>query len=190
MKKLTVLLLLCLGQAVMAQGDMKPGADAMPGKGWMGGGMHGFPGHGMGGHGMRGHDRMLMRNLYPPEMIMRHQAELNLSAAQIAAIKKAMKSYQDNSVDNKWTAQTAGDALRQELGKDRIDEHKAMALLDQLTAAKHAMKKQRLAMLITIHNTLNPDQLQKLKGMTCPYMRRFKSPSEMRMTMPMPGKNT
>ena len=45
MKNLTLLLLLCLNQAVMAQPDMKPDTGTMPGKAFMGGDVHGSHGH-------------------------------------------------------------------------------------------------------------------------------------------------
>lgn len=191
MKKLTLLLLLCLNQSVMAQTGAKPGTGPMPDMHdmpYMGGGFHGSHGHSMHGHSMHGQgpERMMMHYLYPPEMIMRHQDELKLTSAQIDAIKKEMKSYQNNIVDEKWDIQTAGDSLSKELEKDRIDKQQALSQLDKLMAAKNSMKKQHLSMLIAIHNILTQDQIGKLKNLQCPGMHHFRRPPP----MPMPRKQS
>jgi Spy/CpxP family protein refolding chaperone len=186
MKKLTLLLLLCLSPAVVAQTDAKPGTGPMPNMHdmpSMGEGFHGFHGHSMHGSGP---NRMMMRLLYPPEMIMHHQDELNLTASQIDAIKKEMKTYQNNIIDKKWDIQTAGDDLRKELEKDRIDKQQALSQLDKLMAAKNAMKKQHLSMLIAIHNILTREQIEKLKNLSCPGMRHFRRTPP----MPMPQKRS
>ena len=186
MKILTLLLLLCLNQSVMAQTDAKPGTGPMPGMHdmpYMGGDFHGFHGRSM--H-RPGSGRMMMHHLYPPEMIMRHQDELNLTTNQVDAIKKEMKAYQNNTVDEQWDIQTAGDALRKELEKDRIDKQQALSQLDKLMAAKNAMKKQHLSLLIAIHNILTQDQIEKLKNLPCPGMRHFRHPP----SMPMPQKRS
>lgn len=186
MKKLMLLLLLCLSQSVMAQTGAKPGTGPMPGMHnmpYMGGGFHGFHGRSMHAPGP---ERMMMHHLYPPEMIMHHQDELNLTSAQVDAIKKEMKSYQNNTVDEQWEIQTAGDALRKELEKDRIDKKQALSQLDKLMAAKNAMKKQHLSLLIAIHNILTQDQIEKLKNLPCPGMRHFRRPPP----MPMPRKQS
>ena len=117
---------------------------------------------------------------------MRHQDELNLTTNQVDAIKKEMKAYQNNTVDEQWDIQTAGDALRKELEKDRIDKKQALSQLDKLMAAKNAMKKQHLSLLIAIHNILTQDQIEKLKNLPCPGMRHFRHPP----SMPMPQKRS
>ena len=183
MKNLTLLLLLCLNQAVMAQPDMKPDTGTMPGKAFMGGDVHGSHGHFM---SMPGAERMMMHHLYSPELIMRHQDELNLTAAQVDAIKKEMKTYQTNSIDEKWDIQSASDGLRKELEKNKIDKQQALSWMDKLMAAKTAVKKQHLSMLITIHNILSQDQIEKLKHLSCPAFHHFMQTPP----MPMPNKQS
>jgi len=179
----TLLLALVLGQAALAQDQAKPesGGNTMynsenmpgtmpPGSGYMmqrgGPGMMWGHGYGMGGgrHMMfGGHAGMMMERLQPPTLLMRYQDKLKLTPEQIDAIKKEMKTFQSNSVDVEWSLQSASSELKKALREDNIDKDKTLSLLDKVMQAENSLKKQHLAMLISVHNVLTPEQIRELR---------------------------
>lgn len=108
---------------------------------------------------------MMMHRLSPPMVIMHHQEELGLTAKQIDSIKKEMKAFQSETVDIQWDLYAAQSALEKELGNEKIDLQASLQAMDKVLDAKNRMKRQKLAMLIKIHNLLTPEQREKLKAL-------------------------
>lgn len=175
-----LLLTLFIGQAALAQDQAKTETDGSmmynsenmppPGGGHMmqrgGPGMMWGGDRGMGGghHMMFGdHTRMILKRLQPPTLLMRYQDKLKLTPAQIDAIKKEMKKFQSNVVDTEWNLQSATGKLKKALRDDNIDKDKTLSLLDKVMQAENSLKKQHLAMLISVHNVLAPEQRQELR---------------------------
>jgi len=125
------------------------------------GGMRG-PG-GMGGPGGPGPD--LMREMFPPELVMRYQTEINLSADQKTSLVKETQALQSDLVPLQFDMGEAAGKLRDALAAPKIDEEKASALADRLMTLESRIKKRHLALMIRIKNILTPEQQTQLRDL-------------------------
>jgi Spy/CpxP family protein refolding chaperone len=115
----------------------------------------------------RGHAKMhkIMRHLYPVEMVMRHQGELNITDAQREKLMKASQESQKVYIEEKWAISATEAKMEQTLKEPKIDDAKAMTLLNELFKHEQAIKKARLQLMITVKNTLTAEQKKTLDTM-------------------------
>lgn len=107
------------------------------------------------------------RYLYPPELVMRFQAELNLSEEQRAAISDAVADLQRRAMDLQWQMAAEIQALTDLVSEPLVDKAAAVAAMSRVLATEQGVKTAHLAMLIQIKNTLTPEQqgeLDRLRG--------------------------
>ena len=122
------------------------------------GGMRGAMG---GPGGMGGPD--LMRELFPPELVMRYQSEINLGDDQKKAIVKETQALQSDLVPLQFDMGEAAGKLKEALAAPKVDEEKASVLADRLMALESRIKKRHLALMIRIKNILTPEQQSLLR---------------------------
>jgi Spy/CpxP family protein refolding chaperone len=112
-------------------------------------------------------------NLYPAELVMRHQKAIALQPDQKDAIRDAIREAELKFLDLKWEVQDASESLREILGEKRIEEAEALDLLGKILAVEGEIKRTQFTLMIRIKNILTLDQqlqLQKLRqhGMMVP----------------------
>jgi Spy/CpxP family protein refolding chaperone len=174
------LVLACFTAVAVAQGpDQGPPAGGGP----QGGGeVHvrtGGPGGGM--HGdmhmrhMDGHDP-LGEFMFPPEMILEHTAELNLTAEQKTAIRGEVKNTQSKFTDLQFQLQDEMQALHGLLSQPKTDEAKTLAQLDKALDVERQIKRLHVGMMIRIKNQLTAEQVQKLHQMMGPMHEKHAMP--------------
>ncbi len=100
--------------------------------------------------------------LFPPELIMGHQAELGLEEAQRTAILKEIEKTQSQVLQLQWQMQAAMEQLAKSLEVPKIDESKALVQADRLMTMERDVKRTHLGMLIRIRNLLTDSQRAKL----------------------------
>ncbi|HYZ88949.1 MAG TPA: periplasmic heavy metal sensor [Myxococcales bacterium] len=100
--------------------------------------------------------------LYPPDLIMQHQAELGIDDRQRAAMTKEVSTFQSQVVDLQWKMSSATDELARLLDSSRIDETRALAQADKVMAIEREMKKSHLTLLIRLRNLLTDAQRAQL----------------------------
>jgi Spy/CpxP family protein refolding chaperone len=100
--------------------------------------------------------------LFPPDLVMRHQDDLQLDATQREALIEEMQSTQSDLVPLQWEMREAGEKLRALLDPPRIDEEQALAQADRMTSIEQRVKRRHLALLIRIKNLLTPEQQAQL----------------------------
>ena len=100
--------------------------------------------------------------LFPPELIMQHQAELGLQEQQRTAVMKEVAAFQSQMVDVQWRMSAAAEELAHLLDAARVDEARALAQADKVMALERDVKKSHLALLIRIRNLLNDAQRAQL----------------------------
>ena len=105
----------------------------------------------------------LRRELFPPELVMRHQAEIGLSGEQRNALVREMQAMQSDLVPLQFEMSEAAGKLRAALDAPRVDEDKASALADRLMSLETRIKKRHLALMIRIKNILTPEQQSLLR---------------------------
>ncbi len=119
--------------------------------------------------GLRGPGEMppgeveLRRELFPPELVMRHQAEIALSDEQRTALVREMQALQSDLVPLQFDMSDAAGKLRAALAAPRVDEEKAAALADRLMSLESRIKRRHLALMIRIKNILTPEQQDRLR---------------------------
>ncbi len=100
--------------------------------------------------------------LFPPELIMTHQAELGIDERQRDAILKELERVQAQFPRLQWQLQAATEQLSSLLDAAKIDETKALAQAGEVMKLEIEIKKTHLGMLIRIRNLLTDAQRLKL----------------------------
>lgn len=113
-------------------------------------GHHDNPMHPMGEH------------FYPPEMIMRHKAEINLSKEQQDYIIKVTQETESNFTAKKWALHDEMEAMKKLVEAEKVDEAKTYSQLDKIMALEAEIKKNKLGLMIKIKNKLTVEQKKKL----------------------------
>lgn len=102
------------------------------------------------------------RYLYPAELVMRFQADLDLSDEQRDAISAAVADLQRQAMDFQWRMAAEMEALSDLVSEPRVDEAAAVAAMDRVLATEQGVKTAHLAMLVRIKNTLTQEQQAEL----------------------------
>jgi Spy/CpxP family protein refolding chaperone len=108
------------------------------------------------------HTRSFEDLLFPPELVMQLQRELNLTAAQRATITNAIKALQSGVVDHQWQLLDEQEKLHQLLGEPTVEEAAVLAQVDRVLDLERNVKRLHLATLVRIKNALTPEQQKQL----------------------------
>jgi Spy/CpxP family protein refolding chaperone len=104
----------------------------------------------------------LMQAMFPPELVMRHQQELNLTDAQRNAITAEMDRGQKDFLDVRWRLEKEMEAMTTLLKEDKLDEKRVLAQLNKVLDMERQIKRAHLVLLIRIRGVLTPEQRAKL----------------------------
>ncbi len=102
--------------------------------------------------------------LFPPELIMAHQAEIGLEDKQREAILKELEKAQSQFPRLQWQLQAATEQLVKLLDAPQIDEGKTLAQAGEVMKLETEIKRAHLGLLIRIRNTLSDAQRSKLQA--------------------------
>jgi len=100
--------------------------------------------------------------LFPPELVMQLQRELNLTAAQRTTITDAIKALQSGVVDHQWQLLDEQEKLHQLLGEPTVAEAAVLAQVDRVLDLERNVKRLHLTTLVRIKNALTPEQQKQL----------------------------
>lgn len=103
-------------------------------------------------------DDPIGRNLFPPELIMRHGQDISLGPEQRATITKAIQDFQTKTVDLQWRMQDQTQRLATLLSKPSVEEAAALQQLDEMLNVEREVKRAHIGLLLKIKNTLTPAQ--------------------------------
>jgi Spy/CpxP family protein refolding chaperone len=107
-------------------------------------------------------DDPLAQVLFPPELIMQHQQDIDLRPEQRTSITKAIQDFQTKAVDLQWRLQEQSQRLVALLQKPTVDQAAALTQVDSVLSVEREVKRAHIALLIQIKNTLSADQQAKL----------------------------
>lgn len=141
-----VALALPVASAVAAQQHVPPHEPAQP---------HPFP-HQQGDP--------LAQHLFPPELIMRHQQDIGLSAEQRATITRAIQDFQTRTVEFQWRMEAETQKLGEMLSKPASDQTAVLQQLDQVLNIEREVKRAHIGLLVLIKNALTAEQQAKLQA--------------------------
>jgi hypothetical protein len=102
--------------------------------------------------------------LFPPNIILEHQDELNLSKEQFTAIRGAVVEVQANVAEHEWDLREAYQKAMADLDESPVDEDKVLENIDAVLRAENEVKKLQVAMLIRLRNLLTDEQMAYLKS--------------------------
>lgn len=107
----------------------------------------------------------LKRHLFPPELVMSHQAEIGLDSEQRASLIAEIQSLQADVVPLQFEMREAVEELTRLLGKPHVDEAAALALAERITGFEARVKQRHLTMLLRVKNLLSGDQQNQLRAL-------------------------
>jgi Spy/CpxP family protein refolding chaperone len=103
--------------------------------------------------------------LFPPELVMQHQAALKLTPQQRTTISDAVKALQSHSIDVQWELQDEQKKLMDLLGQRPIPEGAVVAQINKLLELESTVKRAHLTALVRIKNALTPQQVEQLTSL-------------------------
>src|SRR5262249_11396550 len=111
------------------------------------------------------HDDPLADAMFPPEMIMQHARELDLSQEQKTFMRNEIQKTTTRFNELQWQLQDAMEALHETMKASPVNEQQALTQLDKVLDAEREIKRLHIGMGIRIKNQLTPAQQQKLMAM-------------------------
>lgn len=102
--------------------------------------------------------------LFPPNVILEHKGELDLSKEQFTAIRAAVVAVQSGVAEHEWDIAEAYQALMLELDKRPIDADRVLEHVDAALLAENQVKKKQVNMLIRLKNLLTAEQISYLES--------------------------
>jgi hypothetical protein len=102
--------------------------------------------------------------LFAPDIILKNQAELNLTKEQFTAIKGAVVEVQANVAEHEWDLREAYQKVLAALDESPIDEKKVLDNVNDALLAENQVKKKQVLMLIRLRNLLNDEQVAYLES--------------------------
>jgi Spy/CpxP family protein refolding chaperone len=103
--------------------------------------------------------------MFPPDMIMNHARQLNLTDEQKAfmrsEIQKTMASFQDLQ----WKLQDQMELLQETMKSTSVNEQQALAQLDKVLDLEREIKRLHIGLAVRLKNRLTPEQQDQLHKM-------------------------
>lgn len=101
--------------------------------------------------------------LFPPDLIMHHQSELNLQESQRTTLQSAMQQAHSKFMDVQWKLSSEGEKLGKLLQNASVDEAQVLEQVDRILSLEREMKRTQMSLMVRIKNTLTPAQQAKLR---------------------------
>jgi len=104
----------------------------------------------------------LAPHVFPPDLVMRHAAEIGLDEKQRAAVKDAVVKMQTRFLDLQWDLQAESEKMARLLQASPVDEAAVLAQADKVMGLEREVKRAHLSLLVRIKNLLSDAQRAKL----------------------------
>src|SRR6266849_5097017 len=121
--------------------------------------------------------------MFPPELIMQHTRDLNLTDEQKTFMRAEINRTTTRFNELQWQLQDAMEALHTSMKENTVNEQQALAQLDKVLDAEREIKRLHFGLAIAIKNKLTPEQQNKLHEM----MRMMRGPDGGPGRAPGPG---
>ena len=107
----------------------------------------------------------LADSMFPPELIMQHARELNLTPDQKTFMRNEIQKTTTRFNDLQWQLQDAMEALHETMKGNQVNERQAMEQLGKVLDTEREIKMLHMGMAIRIKNQLTPEQQTQLQTM-------------------------
>lgn len=119
---------------------------------------------GVNAQGMGAQKDVFKGKLFPPNIILEHQDDLDLSKEQYTAIKAAVVEVQTSVAEHEWDMLEAYQQALLQLDESPVDEDKVLASVATVLQAENKVKQLQMTMLIRLRNLLTDEQMEYLKS--------------------------
>ena len=104
-------------------------------------------------------------HLFPPELIMRHQARLRIREGQRDSILREINLLQATASQAQWRIAEESQKLNDLLAGERVNVSDVLTQADRVMTQETALKRAQLNMLVRLRNLLSPEQRAMLRGL-------------------------
>jgi Spy/CpxP family protein refolding chaperone len=112
----------------------------------------------------------LARFLFPPELVMAHQQEINLTDRQRNAIRDAIKDAQAKFVDMQFQMSAETEKLQRLIQSTSPDEPRVLDQVDRLLSIERDVKRAQITLMIRVKNQLTEEQQATLNKLRKSYI--------------------
>ena len=103
--------------------------------------------------------------MFPPDMILGHTRELNLTEDQKTFMRSEVQKTTAAFQDLQWKLQDQMELLQQTMKSTTVDEQQALAQLDKVLDLEREIKRLHIGLAVRLKNRLTPEQQDQLHKM-------------------------
>jgi len=103
--------------------------------------------------------------MFPPDMILGHTRELNLTDEQKTFMRSEVQKTTAAFQDLQWKLQDQMELLQQTMKSTTVDEQQALAQLDKVLDLEREIKRLHIGLAVRLKNRLTPEQQDQLHKM-------------------------
>jgi Spy/CpxP family protein refolding chaperone len=103
--------------------------------------------------------------MFPPELIMQHTRDLNLTVEQKTFMRAEINRTTTRFNELQWQLQDAMEALHASMKENTVNEQQALQQLDKVLDTEREIKRLHFGLAIAIKNKLTAEQQEKLHAM-------------------------
>ena len=103
--------------------------------------------------------------MFPPDMIMNHARELNLTDEQKSFMRDEIQKATSSFQDLQWKLQDQVELLHETMKSTSVNEQQALAQLDKVLDLEREIKRLHIGLAVRLKNRLTPEQQDQLHKM-------------------------
>src|SRR5262245_5748946 len=103
--------------------------------------------------------------MFPPDMIMNHARQLNLTDDQKAFMRSEIQKTTASFQDLQWKLQDQMELLQETMKSTSVNEQQALAQLDKVLDIEREIKRLHIGLAVRLKNRLTPEQQEQLHQM-------------------------
>src|ERR1044072_8649640 len=103
--------------------------------------------------------------MFPPDMIMSHARQLNLTDEQKAFMRSEIQKTTASFQELQWKLQDQMEQLQEAMKSPSVNEAQALAQLDQVLDIEREIKRLHIGLAVRLKNRLTPEQQEQLHKM-------------------------
>jgi Spy/CpxP family protein refolding chaperone len=103
--------------------------------------------------------------MFPPDMILGHARELNLTDEQKAFMRAEVQKATVTFQELQWKLQDQAELLHETMKSSSVNEQQALAQLDRVLEIEREIKRLHIGLAVRLKNRLTPEQQEQLQKM-------------------------
>ena len=103
--------------------------------------------------------------MFPPDMIMSHARQLNLTDEQKAFMRSEIQKSTASFQELQWKLQDQMELLQETMKSPSVNEAQALAQLDKVLDIEREIKRLHIGLAVRLKNRLTPEQQEQLHKM-------------------------